>query len=505
MKKLYFIIIIFIINFNVNANENIDTILNQHVDYLILNNLAEIENYEKYKEVIKIIYEKTYNNSTPSLEQINQFSAQILDHKLVDRETMRIAYQNMAKLVAKGQKADEMSLLLLFMHPYVKEAGGCTPIEEETEICMFASGPRNANIQSKITHKNINIELSRPAKGSDLEYILNICNQTNDDENLIISNDCYISDYSLIFLYKKKTKFYGTMRVWAEAVGTGWLGLSTSISDTVIANLPLGIRCDYRCLMNALLCYMFGVVGASDEFVATCAIRGADKRDFRMHGENSYIQHVHARECNIMQSEATDREHFKIHQYGSGTPILSDFYNVYYDTPNLLGNVKFQTHFQTSTVIDDLYDSRNIFPLPSSVSLGHVKQKPRMPMRPIELPDNKYIYASKDAITEQIERIEYGLPENAYGIGTWIHKFSKIIGWHYNIIFNATDALHNKDVINGKRCRIALKHPKFEKNIYGDQFQIFYGSAADLPELNIIVGWDTYHPALLCINKASNF
>jgi hypothetical protein len=444
------------------------------------------------KEEIVQLYLRFGNKPVDNVTatDIAEFLGTIWRHKLIDRDAARELAQELLPVVADSENADFHAPLMLLLYPYLKEAGHCKPdpSDENAEFCAFSTSSGSPDVAAEYSHDQTGFHLgvNPPQPGSDLAYIVKprSCDPAEQSAavssasstgtaDLIVSSACYSSDYwtGYGYRYKWEIDFGGfDAWLWGEAFGFAVLGLDKSMADTIVADIPVGLHCDTKCLLSTIIDCFDHLKSGDTKAAKRCLAAKAEKKSYLIHGDKSYIQHVHARVCNVMQATAKDRAHFKAYQGGhyDGRYELSPTAQLFVDKDDLRFQTNFQYPAQNSAIASD---GRNLFPLPTSASLDQAVLAGGM-QGPV-------------------------LPGS--GMPSWRHTFSQIRGWYFNIIFNAADALLNSNVLTGQRCYRNYQHPN-RPGLFarGDQFQIYHGTAAALPEYNILIGWPSYHPAYVC-------
>lgn len=444
------------------------------------------------RETIRQLWSHFQGSESPTANKLKDFLSSLPERKLIDAETARSLFQRLAPRATDEAFSELQAPLIMLLHPFVKEAGGCKPDPNHpgSELCMFASRPSGVDAIAQFTSEDFTLSPVVPAPETDLAYILTPdCEMVSADStgsnnalpaaktepqlttsNHLISSKCSEFDYWTTYGYRYEIKWYGTTRIWAEAFGFAHLGLSTSMADTIAANLPMALRCGYQCWGDIIFnCLGKLIRGETDEAVL-CAARKGSKRAYTLHGDGSYMAHSTARgSCEIQQARATDREHFKAYQSGQ----YDGFFELPPEAKGFVNkdDLRFQTHYQKQPTSSTMFlDGMNMYPLPTRAR------------------GDAYVDTEYSALTSR---------------PFWSHDFTRIVGWNFNIIFQAAEALPAYQyLLYGSRCRLPMTHPNIGHNlrVYGDQFQLFHGTPAELPEYNILVGWDTFHPAFTCTN-----
>jgi hypothetical protein len=484
-----------------SSSEQLNYAVDDYINYLIVNEGVEaVDKPEVFKEEIIALYSKySDDNLSPRAEDIKNFINHLLSRKILSKEATRRAISALLSDSGNMNFAEKQPLLLFLLHPYVVDSGSCHPSEDSSgaQLCSFIIEPSEGDLSVKIGGKLISQDPS-----SDLAYILsafteqrstssnsvsytNYVDKSYYGNKLVTTRKCSDQDTGYVYQYRWQADWKG-LRVWAEAVGFAKLQLATSMADTVFVHIPVGLSCKGSCAVS-FISNCLGKVDTDDlTGTAACLARYASKETYTLHVPNNYnndnifVQHVQAtQKCNIAQADASERPHFKAFQNGE----WDDEYELppYADLFFNKADFRFGTHHQeegpNSQPVAIAEEGRNLYPLPSQ--------------------NNPFSY--------QVSiRGTYGVtpPNLSTGMSSWTHRFRKIQGWHFNLIFNAADAFPTEESLNDRQCETYIRHPEDSGLLArGDQFQILHAPAYKLDQIDALVGWRTYHPAFICASN----
>ena len=446
--------------------------------------------FDKAHETINKLWTHFHGSEIPTANTLKDFLSSLPERKLIDAETARSLFQRLASRATDETFVELQTPLVMLLHPFVKEAGGCVPDPNHagSELCLFASRPLGADVVAQFKSDNFTLSPVVPAPETDLAYILTpecemISSDTASSNEMSpppntsqqvtglqqpVSSECSEFNYWTGYGYRYEIEWSGTTRIWAEAFGFAHLGLSATTADTIAANLPMALRCGYQCWGEVIFNCLGKLRRGENDEALLCAARNGSKRAYTLHGDGSYLAHSTARSyCQIQPARATDREHFKAYQSGQ----YDGFFELPPEAKGFINKdqLRFQTHYQKpSSSPTMILDGMNTYPLPTR--------------------------AKGEAYSES----EYSaLSSRPY----WSHEFSRIVGWQFNIVFQAAEALPSYPYLaSGSPCRLPMMHRDIGSHVrvYGDQFQLFHGTPAELPEINILIGWNTFHPVFTC-------
>jgi hypothetical protein len=426
------------------------------------------------------------DNATPTASKIevaveNLFESGLLVDSLLP-ETLSI-------LTSFQSGDDEYSAIgrtvaLMLLHPYIKDAGACTA-DGDTEICSFQLGRSGspaiqaaAELRSSSgdliqTPQNLN---ATSTLGNVFDTLSNNCSRQaafsepssqneNESSSNLISAECFGFDYRYVYSYRWQTKWYGTTRVWALAVGYATGQFLATVGDTVTVVTPAALRCGRSCLLKSIFsCFDDFTSGNSSEGIL-CVAKKATKKNYRVL-TNTAITHAHARICNVTQARAENRYLFEAYESGEFGNFVPDEARTFINESDLT----FQTNHQTGLVDD--YDSRNYFPRPSFYDL--------------------------DVAGKLLGKLSFNR------VPKWHHFFSEVRAWDFNVIYGGANTLPN--IVSGalgNTCAIAMTHPVYPSLVAaGDQFMIFSSAGSALPAMNVIFGLSTSHPVFTCLSQS---
>lgn len=420
---------------------------------------------------------------SPTQDDIAEFMATIWERKLISVDAARALAQRVLPRATNEDFAEMHTPAMLLLHAYALEAGMCIsdPVDPESLFCSYSVGNGAIDAVGAMDGADGNeVAMARPApEGSELAYILapaecqkatstpmmtsstsSTSTMSTDD---LVSTECADFSYYTTYAYRYKVEWYGTTRVWAEGLGFAMLYILEDNADSLMAQIPAALRCGSSCIVNSILSCLDELVKGDVDEALLCVARKASKRSYKLHNA-SYIQHVQSRDCGIRRAEAEDRPYFEAYQNGD----FDDQFQLPEEAHGFVStdDLRFRTHFQHAPTDED---GTNLFPQPTSSALRGTM------VGPVEVEGNT-------------------------GLAVWQHSFTKVLGWHFNIVFGAADAIHTPQTLQGNSCRKFYRHPSRPSAwAYGDQFQVIHTSSADLAGYDLLVYFrDSQHPAYLC-------